>query len=176
VKTTVFLAVIAAIITALLMRGPTPEQAAAEAKFEQESMRVRKERDAREALEQARAFPEKRNAIAEADKAREQPEEKITRFDEIGVAEWCRRVQVGWRKPGEDPALVLAECRRRGILTDDSATKRYEKAVNDLNRTIQQENARADRERQNYCDRLSQRAALDWSTSAARRYETYCTN
>jgi hypothetical protein len=58
----------------------------------------------------------------------------------------------------------------------DAATKRYEKAVKNLDQTIKNEKARNERARQIECNRSSQRAALDWSASATRLYEKYCTD
>ena len=57
---------------------------------------------------------------------------------------------------------------------NDAASKRHEKAVKDFEQTINDQKARDERARQAECNRLSQRAALDWSSSAAQRYATYC--
>jgi hypothetical protein len=76
-------------------------------------------------------------------------------------------------RPREEPR----ETRRREAQERlDAANKRYEKALNDLDRTIKNNRARREQAREVWCNRLSQRAALDWSASAAARYETYCAN
>jgi hypothetical protein len=56
----------------------------------------------------------------------------------------------------------------------EAVTKRYDKAVSDFERDLKRERARAERARESECDRLSQRATLEWSESAARLYETQC--
>jgi hypothetical protein len=66
------------------------------------------------------------------------------------------------------------EARREAEERLDAANKRYDKAVRDYERTVNDQRARARRAREIECNRLSQRAALDWSASAARHYETYC--
>jgi hypothetical protein len=58
----------------------------------------------------------------------------------------------------------------------EAANKRYEKIVNDLDQNLKHQKARLERARQVECSRLSQRAALDWSASATRLYEKYCTD
>jgi len=57
---------------------------------------------------------------------------------------------------------------------NEAASKRYERAVKDFDQTIKDQKARDESARQAECNRLSQRAAYDWSPSAARRYDPYC--
>jgi hypothetical protein len=59
---------------------------------------------------------------------------------------------------------------------NEAATKRYEKAVKNFDQTVKDQKERDARARESRCNRLSQGAALDWSPSAAARYETYCAN
>jgi flagellar biosynthesis/type III secretory pathway protein FliH len=56
----------------------------------------------------------------------------------------------------------------------ERASKQYEKAVKDFDQTIKDQKARAARAREIRCNRLSQRAALNWSPSATARYEDEC--
>jgi hypothetical protein len=58
-----------------------------------------------------------------------------------------------------------------------AASKQYEKAVKNLDQTIKDQKARAERARQIRCNRLSYRASTGWEAAnrAARRYEDECT-
>src|SRR5262245_6756597 len=59
---------------------------------------------------------------------------------------------------------------------NETASKRYEQAVKNFDQTVKDQNARDARAREVRCNRLSQRAAFDWSPNAAARYEAYCAN
>ena len=58
-----------------------------------------------------------------------------------------------------------------------AASKQYENAVKDLDRTIRDQKARAENARRIRCNRLSQRASTGWEAAerAARQYEDECT-
>lgn len=59
---------------------------------------------------------------------------------------------------------------------NETASKRYEQAVKNFDQTVKDQKARDARAREVRCNRLSQRASLDWSPNAAARYEAYCAN
>jgi hypothetical protein len=57
-----------------------------------------------------------------------------------------------------------------------AATQRYENASKDFDKTIKDQKARAEREREIRCNRLSQRASTGWEAAnrATARYEVEC--
>jgi hypothetical protein len=74
-------------------------------------------------------------------------------------------------RPREEPSETW---RREAQERLDAANKRYEKALNDLDRTVKNNRARREQAREVWCNRMSQRASLGWNERAARQYEDWC--